>query len=137
MAGLAAEIDRLFASVATDPGRWGDEALAAWMQDLASVSAVGRTEGRWLRRAMRLARRLRDHALRAEVSDWRIAVDEALGSRGWEPALRLSMADLERHPTHEGYEDVSTRYRSVYFQPWQDGASYEEWLAGRAQSDGE
>ena len=131
-------MDALLESVAADPAACGDEALSAWLQDvLAGLEPpVDRALAREVRKAARLAGRLgrywSDPERAARLpADWRQAADAALGSTGWEPSLEVALLGLERQPSRALFEEVRRRWPQVHFAPWQEGITYEEWLAAR------
>ncbi len=131
---LVASIDRLYEAVASDPGSWDEPALAMWIEDVVGARDEPPDRGavRLLRRSVRQARKLARYWEDASPpADWRSAVDEALGSPGWEPTLSLARDGLDSEPTEELFELVRDRFRVVHFQTWSDGVEYEEWLAQR------
>jgi hypothetical protein len=131
-------MDDLFERAASEPSSCGDDLLAAWLQDALGTlePPVGRALAREARRAVRLARRLArywaDPVRAGQIpADWRQAVDAALGSTGWEPSLAVARLGLEQDPSPALFAEVRCRWRQVHFAPWQEGATYEEWLASR------
>ena len=137
--GLVDAIDRLYETVVSDPGSWDEPALGLWLEDLATgrEEPLDRTAARSVRRSVRQARKLARYWEDGDPpADWRSAVDEALGSPGWEPTLTLAQTALDDDPTLELFELVRDRFRVVHFQPWADGVGYEEWLAGRGAEPG-
>lgn len=137
--GLLAAIDRLYAGVVTEPETWTDQALADWADD-AAAPGVDRVQARTVRRALRMAERLREFWLAGEAAvaaeDWQTRVDVALGPRAWRPTLELAHHGLETEPSPELFDEVRHRFRIVNSEPWMDGVSYDEWLAQVAQTDG-
>jgi hypothetical protein len=136
--GVVAAMDALLERAAATPSSCDDELLAAWLQETlgALEPPVERALAREVRRAARLAGRLArywaDPARAAQrPADWRQAVDAALGSTGWEPSLEVARLGLEQAPSPALFEEVRRRWRQVHFAPWQEGVTYEEWLAGR------
>jgi hypothetical protein len=136
--GLLAALDALFASVADDPTGCGEEMLGAWLQETLGglEPPVDRALARELRRAARLAGRMAKYWSDPEragrlPADWRQAVDAALGSTGWAPSLEVARIGLDREPSPTLFAEVSRRWPLVHFAPWQEGLTYEEWLAGR------
>lgn len=132
---LVAALDDLYRRVVADPAAWSEPELAAWLEDLAGQHPEGidRAAARHVRRAARQAAKLARfwRARPDRPTDWRSAVDEALGSPAWAPTLELARLGLESDPDPELYEVVAARFRVVHFRPWLDGIGYEEWLAGR------
>lgn len=136
---LVESIDSLYQAVVADPGEWDEASLAMWMEDLVGSRAdpVDRDAARSVRKSLRQARKLaRYWTERIPPLDWRSAVDEALGSPGWEPTLALARGGLDDDPTEELFDLVRDRFRVVHFQPWADGVAYEEWLGQRLAEPG-
>ena len=96
---------------------------------------------RQVRKVLRLTGRLArywddpDRNLRLPA-DWRLAVDEALGSRGWEPALAVALIGLDAEPSPELYAEVQQRWRQVRFEPWMEGVSYAQWRERQSETGG-
>lgn len=135
---LVRAADALLESVAGDPEGCSDVTLAAWLEEtLAGLeSPPERLVAREARRIARLAARLARYWSAPERSDrvpddWRVAVDEALGSRGWLPALTLVRRGLDAAPSPELFEEARRRWRQVHFEPWPGGEDYAAWLAQR------
>lgn len=133
---LLRAIDRLYASVVGDPQAWHEQAFADWAED-TTAAGISREQARSVRRAMRMAERLRDFWLAGEAAvaadDWRTRVDIALGARAWRPTLELAQYGLDVERSPELFEEVRTRFRVVNSEPWMDGVDYEEWLASTAR----
>ena len=97
---------------------------------------VRKLVAREARRVARLARRLGQFWSRPEMEgkqpeDWRSGVDEALGSRGWQPTLDIIRHGLETDPSPELFEEMQFRFAVVHFRPWLEGIDYESFLASR------
>lgn len=135
MSALAAAllVDDLYRQAVEDPGSIDDATLVEWMEE--AIAAVGhdRQAIRPLRAAARFARRLAAHFASGggSIPDWRNGIDEALGSRGWEPQLDLVRLALDREPSGEAFAAVRDRHRAVHFTEWMEGISFEEWQARR------
>ncbi len=137
---IAAAIDRLYEQTAGDPAGHGDATGAEWYEAVLAVAGpeVDKAVLRQVRRSLRLADRMArywcdpDHNDRLP-SDWRLAADEALGSRGWEPALTIALLGLEAEPTPECFAECRKRWRQVHFEPWMEGITYSDWLGQREQ----
>lgn len=132
----ANSIDGLFRLAVEAPGAIDEATLAQWMEEAAEAwgPPPDKEIARVLRRATRLARKLASYWERSDprsLPDWRNGVDEALGSRGWEPQLDLVMAALRAHPDPVLFDEVRRRYRAVHFHPWLEGVTFEEWLENR------
>jgi hypothetical protein len=135
---VVAAMDSLYERAAADPAAGGDEFLAAWLEEVlgALQPPVDKELARQVRRAARLGGRLARYWADPEraprrPTDWRQAVDAALGSRGWEPSLEVARRGLEVEPSPALFEEVRRRWRQVHFAPWIEGVAYEEWLRSR------
>jgi hypothetical protein len=122
--------DRLYRRAIESPGDIDDTALAEWMGEAAEVVGNDRDLGRALRKAVRSARKLARYfgTKPAQLPDWRNGVDEALGSRGWEPQLELVRGELSASPSEEAFLEVKARHRAVHFTEWMEGVSFADWL---------
>ena len=125
----------LFRRSVTEPGSIDDLALEDWMGEAAAVSGEppSKVTARAMRRCVRDARKLASYWGERDPStlpDWRNGVDEALGSRGWEPHLDLAREALEVSPSADAFDEVKRLHRTVHFTPWMEGVSFEEWLDG-------
>ena len=133
---LLESLDRLYEQAVTDPDACDDAALASAAADV--LNSLSEPPPREVVRAfnvgLRRARRLRTYWADRDVDlpDWRMGVDEALGTQGWQPGLDLAKAALEAEPLPELFEEVKVRFRRVHFQPWPEGSSYEEWVSGQS-----
>lgn len=129
-------LDRLYEGAVTDPAAWSEQAIAEAAADAMNDldEPPPKQVARAFRAGTRRARRLCEYWGEkgpAGLPDWRLGVDEALGSRGWEPTLDLAMAGLDAEPGPELFEEVRARFRLVHFQPWMEGVTFEEWRAAR------
>ena len=132
---LLRSLDRLFEHAVTDPHRWSEEELAEAAGEMLEDPDLDRDARRIARRGLRQAIRLRRYWLdRAGggPADWRMRVDEALGSRAWETGLDLARHGLAADPDPQLFDEVKQRFRSARFQEWMEGRSFEEWVAGRS-----
>lgn len=132
MLGLLEALDRLFESVVMDPEDWDDGTFGDWMNTaVGDGEPLDREAGKILHRGVRRAQRLQRYwAARTDgPGDWRMRVDETLGSAGWRPGLELAEWALETDPDPELYEQYAERFRAVNFTP--PAVTYEEWLAGK------
>ena len=131
-------LDSIYERVIADPNvRESD--LLSWVNEaLYSLERpVDKRITREARRIARLGRRLAEFWRRPEMQgkapeDWRSAVDEALGSRGWQPTLDIIRFGLETDPTPELFEEMQYRFAVVHFRPWLEGIDYESYMASRA-----
>ncbi len=134
---IVTAVDGLYERTVADPQGCSDDVLSEWLEGtLGSVEPPSGRLAREVRRAARLAARLArywtDPRHYGRVpADWRVAVDEALGSRGWAPALTVAGIGLAEEPSPELFEQVQRRWRQVHFEPYLEGITYEEWLAER------
>ncbi len=134
---LVESLDSIYERVVADPAaREGD--LVSWVGEALTAldSPVDKRITREARRVGRLARRLGEFWSRPEMQgkvpdDWRSAVDEALGSRGWQPTLDIIRFGLESDPSPELFEEMQFRFAVVHFRPWLEGIDYLSYLAGR------
>ena len=133
MLTLLHSLDDLYRNVATSPADWSDEEFANWTTEALDSADLDRDSARFVRRALTKARRLGRYweGRSGGPADWRMRVDEALGSRGWEPSLQLARWGLENAPDPELFEEVRARFRWVHFTDWMDGASFDDWVAAR------
>ncbi|MBT8217962.1 MAG: hypothetical protein KJO17_14010 [Acidimicrobiia bacterium] len=132
MVRLLQDLDRLYEAVVTDPDAWDDQAFADWLDGaLGDGEALDREALKIVRRAVRRAQRLqRAWADRPDgPADWRMRVDETLGSAGWRPGLELAEWGLAADPDPDLYAEYADRFRAVNFTPVI--ADFEEWLEGR------
>jgi hypothetical protein len=129
---LAGSVDDLYRRAILAPSAVDEIALADWMEGAGELlgGAPDRATGRILRRVVRDARKLAVYWAERDGSslpDWRNGVDEALGSRGWEPQLDLVAADVEASRDRATFDEMHVRYRAVHFRPWLDGISWDDW----------
>jgi hypothetical protein len=131
---LLAEFDRLFERVVMDPGAWDDRAFGEWV-DAALDEPFDRDAAKIVQRALRRAQRLQRYwaAHPGGPADWRMRVDEALGSAGWRPGLDILEWGLSVEPDPELFDAYAERFRAVKFTPLD--MTYEEWLSSRKSQD--
>jgi hypothetical protein len=125
----------LFRRAVTEPDAIDDRTLEDWMAEAAAAAGEPLSKGtaRAMRRCVRDARKLAGYWSErdaASLPDWRNGVDEALGSRGWEPLLDLAREALDADPTPEAFEEVKRLHRTVHFTPWMEGVAFEEFVDG-------
>ena len=138
---LAFAIDDLYRDVVMDPDRWGDEAYAEWLENVAiDAQSIDKVTARSLRRAVRIAGKLQkfwsspDAARYQSEPSWETRVDIAVGIPAWRPGLELAERDLEESPSHDGFDEVRRRFRIVNGTTWMEGVDYETWADGNANS---
>jgi hypothetical protein len=131
-------LDHVYERVVADPEAVRDGDLLSWVGEALAVlePPVDKRIAREARRVARLARRLAEfwnhpHRAGKHPEDWRSAVDEALGSRGWQPSLDIIRFGLETAPTPELFAEMQYRFAVVHFRPWLEGIDYESYLASR------
>lgn len=126
-------VDALYRRAIETPSAIDDSSLAEWMEEAFAAVSHDRDQAKALRAAVRFSRKLatRFAAAASHLPDWRNGVDEALGSRGWEPQLDLVRHALSSAPSPELFAAMKERHRAVHFNEWMEGVAYEEWLAER------
>ena len=129
---LLEELDGLFERVVLDPGDWDDDSFAEWMEGtLGDGDVIDREAAKVVQRAVRRARRLQRYWLARDdgPADWRVRVDEALGSAGWRPGLDILEWGLSIAPDPELFAAYAERFRAVKFTPLD--LTYDEWIERR------
>ena len=130
-------LDSIYERVIADPDVRESEILSWVNEALYSLERpVDKRITREARRVARLGRRLGEFWSRPEMQgkapeDWRSAVDEALGSRGWQPTLDIIRFGLETNPTLELFDEMQYRFAVVHFRPWLEGIDFESYMASR------
>lgn len=127
---IAAAVDSLYEDVVNHPDRFDDQRLAEWIAEQAVESPLPKSVARELRRAVRVARKLRDKAPAEPDRDWRRTVDEVVGVSAWRPALGIVQYGFEEEPNRELFDELKVRLREVTFDRWMEGVAFDEWLAG-------
>jgi len=135
---IVESLDHVYERVIADPEGVRDGDLLSWVGEAlhALEPPVDKRVAREARRVARLARRLATFWSDPERSgkvpdDWRTAVDEALGSRGWQPTLDIIRHGLETDPSSELFEEMQYRFAVVHFRPWLEGIDYESYMVSR------
>ena len=130
---LLGSLDRLFEQAVTDPDRWTEEELALAAGEMLDVAPdLDKDARRLARRGLRQAVRLRRYWVERAgpaPADWRVRVDEALGSRAWETGLELARLGLAADLDPQLFEEVKQRFRAARFQEWMEGVGFDEWVA--------
>lgn len=130
-------LDSIYERVLADPSVRESELLSWVNEALYSLEPpVDKRITREARRVARLARRLGEFWTRPELKgrvpeDWRSGVDEALGSRGWQPTLDIIRFGLETDPTEDLFEEMQFRFAVVHFRPWLEGIDFASYMASR------
>jgi hypothetical protein len=132
---LAAAVDDLYRDVVLDPHRWGDEAYAGWMADLALDGGVmDRNAARSIRRAVRIAGKLQRFWSSADADryrdepSWESRVDLAVGVPAWRPGLELAELELAVAPSPQSFEEVRRRFRIVNGTSWMEDVEFDDWI---------
>lgn len=118
-----------------DPSSIDDRALGEWMSEASSLleKPIDKLLAREIRRGMRTVRKLAAYWSERDpgtLVDWRNGVDEALGSRGFQPQLDFLRRSLELWPEPATFEEVKRLHRTVHFDRWMEGVTFEEWYPG-------
>lgn len=130
--GLLEALDGLYESVVMEPADWDDGRFGEWMDTvLGDGEPLDREAAKIVTRGVRRARRLQRYwsARTDGPSNWRMRVDETLGSSGWRPGLELAEWALGVEPDPDLFDEYAERFRAVNFTPV--SLTYEEWLAAR------
>lgn len=130
---LLTEIDDLYASVTLKPDAWDDAGFAEWMEARSfNMERLDREAVKIVQRAVRRSQRLQRYWVEKGEgpADWRMRVDEALGSAGWRPGLDLAEWGMRADPDPELFDELGRRFRATNFRPL--SVSYDEWLADSA-----
>ena len=134
---LVDDVDDLYRGCVMDPGRWGEQAFADWLDGVALSASIDRETARFVRRCVSAARKLAAYWSDADRSrapdDWRGRVDLSLGARAWRPQLELARSLLDRHPDPVLFDRVRELFPVVTNQPFLDGIEYDQWLQDRSQ----
>ncbi|MCP4224139.1 MAG: hypothetical protein GY773_12400 [Actinomycetia bacterium] len=129
---LVRAVDRLFEGVVLDPESWDDRTFTDWMEGaIGDGESLDRESVKIVQRAVRRAQRLQRYwDTRSDgPGDWRVRVDETLGSAGWRPSLELAEWGMAVDPDPELFAEMAERFRAVNFAPL--ALSYDEWVAAR------
>jgi hypothetical protein len=116
---LIADLDQLFESVVQGPDEWDEHRFAEWVTErLDDGEPLGKEPSRLLQQGVRRAQRLQRYwADRPHPPDWRMGVDEALGSAGWRVGLDLARWGLLEDPDPALYAEYARLFQAVKFQP--------------------
>ena len=133
--GVAGSLDAMMQRAVEDPSSIDDRALGEWMGEASSLleKPIDKLLAREIRRGMRTVRKLAAYWSQRgseTLVDWRNGVDEALGSRGFQPQLDFLRRSLELWPEPETFEEVKRLHRTVHFDRWMEGVTFEEWYPG-------
>jgi hypothetical protein len=132
--GLLRRVDELYASVVTEPERWTDDMYSEWAAEAIGGNAPSKPLARELRRALRVAQRLRtfwldDTGRPADRGDWRTRVDIAQGPKAWRPTLEIARIGLDEAPSEELFEEVRERFRVIHSDRWMEEVTFSQWRA--------
>ena len=128
---LVGVVEDLYQGVVTDPLKWGEQSFVDWSEAASSEGAINKESARFVRRAMRVAQKLRYFWLntdnRPEVA-WRSKVDLALGPKAWRPVLDLATMQLLSDPSEESFEQVARLFPLVNNESFLDGIEFAAWI---------
>lgn len=133
MSGILDDIDELYEGCVMAPGQWNSQAFADWSEAVAGTYDLDKEQAKYVRRAITAARKLQAFWLndqKAASDDWQSRVDQAMGPRAWRPQLDLAEYLFATSPSQETFDRVSSLFPLVMNEPYMDGITYEEWLAG-------
>jgi hypothetical protein len=122
-------MDGLFEGVVLHPDAWDEQAFAEWMEGaIGDGESLDREALKIVQRTVRRAQRLQRYwAARTDgPDDWRMRVDETLGSAGWRPGLELAEWAMATDPEPELFDEMADRFRAVNFTPL--ALSFQEWV---------
>lgn len=133
--GVVGSLDAMMQRAVEDPSSIDDRALGEWMSEASSLleKPIDKLLAREIRRGMRTVRKLAAYWSERDpgtLVDWRNGVDEALGSRGFQPQLDFLRRSLELWPEPDTFEEVKRLHRTVHFDRWMEGVTFEEWYPG-------
>ena len=135
MSGLVSTVEALYEAVVTDPGSWNEQMFVDWADSAVSDGPVSKDEAKYVRRALRIAQKLRafwaDAPVRPDLG-WESRVDLALGPKAWRPVLELAEAQLRSKRSEEAFTDVASLFPLVNGDEFLDGRSFDEWRDSQA-----
>ena len=130
MSGLVSAVEALYEAVVSDPDSWNDQMFVDWTDSVVSGGPVSKDEAKYVRRALRMAQKLRtfwaDAPARLDLG-WESRVDLALGPRAWRPVLELAEAQLRNTRNEEAFTDVARLFPLVNGDEFLDGMNFDDW----------
>ena len=134
MMNLVGVVEDLYMGVVTDPRKWSEQSFVDWSESASSDGAINKESARFVRRAMKVAQKLRYFWLntddRPELA-WRSKVDLALGPKAWRPVLDLATVQLRSDPSEESFEQVARLFPLVNNESFLDGIEFAAWIEQR------
>lgn len=130
MSGRVTAVEALYEAVVTDPGSWNEQMFVDWSESVVADGPVSKDEAKYVRRALRMAQKLRvfwiDAPVRRDLG-WESRVDLALGPRAWRPVLDLAEAQLRNSRSEEAFTDVANLFPLVNGDKFLDGMNFDDW----------
>jgi hypothetical protein len=130
VSGLVSTVEALYEAVVTDPGSWNEQLFVDWTDSVVSDGPVSKDEARYVRRALRMAQKLRsfwaDAPVRPDLG-WESRVDLALGPKAWRPVLELAEAQLRNTRSEAAFTDVASLFPLVNGDEFLEGMNFDDW----------
>jgi hypothetical protein len=130
MSGRVTAVEALYEAVVTDPGSWNEQMFVDWSESVVADGPVSKDEAKYVRRALRMAQKLRvfwiDAPVRRDLG-WESRVDLALGPKAWRPVLDLAEAQLRNSRSEEAFTDVANLFPLVNGDKFLDGMNFDVW----------
>jgi hypothetical protein len=130
MSGRVTAVEALYEAVVTDPGSWNEQMFVDWSESVVADGPVSKDEAKYVRRALRMAQKLRvfwiDAPVRRDLG-WESRVDLALGPKAWRPVLDLAEAQLRNSRSEEAFTDVANLFPLVNGDKFLDGMNFDDW----------
>ena len=130
MSGLVSAVEALYEAVVTDPDSWNEQMFVDWTDSAVSGGPVSKDEAKYVRRALRMAQKLRvfwaDAPARPDLG-WESMVDLSLGAKAWRPVLELAEAQLRNTRNEEAFTDVARLFPLVNGDEFLDGVNFDGW----------
>lgn len=136
MSARVAAVEGLYESVVTTPGAWNEQMFVDWTDSIDAEGSLSKVEAKYIRRAMRVAQKLRTFWLEAgDRADlrWESRVDLAQGPPAWRPVLDLAKVHMHNSPSEESFGEVSRLFRLVNNQEFLDGIDFDEWIRTKVE----
>jgi hypothetical protein len=130
MSGRVTAVEALYEAVVTDPSSWNEQMFVDWSESVVADGPVSKDEAKYVRRALRMAQKLRAFWIDAPVRrdlGWESRVDLALGPRAWRPVLDLAEAQLRNSRSEEAFTDVANLFPLVNGEKFLDGMNFDDW----------
>jgi hypothetical protein len=130
MSDPVAAVEALYEGVVTAPAKWNEQMFVDWTETVDSDGALTRQEARHVRRALRMAQKLRSFWMGSQDRpdlEWHSMVDLAMGPRAWRPVLDLAEVRLHEVRSEEAFTDVVRLFPLVNSEEYLDGIEFEDW----------